>query len=145
MKKILLVSLMVLSGCASAPNHSASETKAGMAACMALTHQSHLLLVEIPSAGNALSDKLLVATIKMSGSNSVDNLVDVLSLPSRSPVVAYGSNDEVVAATLEAALAKLPSNTARSAEPLCFIGDSQFVPALQKAAASANIPFLSVH
>jgi hypothetical protein len=145
MRLFLFSMIVLLTGCATQfENPRASIIDARVKACMTATKQTNLLSVEVPATTNFLSNQILIAKIKVSGSAATGALVDVLSLSSRPPVIAFGDNDEIIAATLEVALSKLPPNTVRSESPLCFSGDSQSVASLKKQAETANIRFLEI-
>ncbi|WP_157889090.1 hypothetical protein [Herminiimonas arsenitoxidans] len=141
-----LIAISLLAGCASTNTgtNRSSGGKTDVEVCMTAIKHSNLLIVEVPATGSFISNKMIVATVKATGSNAVDSLVSVLSLSARHAVVVVGDNDEVTAATVETALGKLPQATVRSKEPLCFAGDAQFEPGLRAAADAARISFLAV-
>jgi hypothetical protein len=64
--------------------------------------------------------------MKMAGSGTVDLLAGMLSNPKRPAIAIFGESDELTAATLEAALAKVPPSNSYSSEPICFVGDAQY-------------------
>ena len=86
---LFAISLAFISGCASKVGQSSSSSAApwqkNIAACKAATKQADwsIILLEVPAARNAISNKMAALTMKMGGSNSVDALVKILSQPSR--------------------------------------------------------------
>jgi hypothetical protein len=147
MKKLLSCFLLIiLSGCATTPNQTKSDIKNIMGACLNTTNRSDLLGVKVPAASNPFAGKLVVSALKMgTGSNTVDALVKILSSPSGPPVAVFGDDDEITAATIEAALSKLPANAQRSSRQLCFSNTVQLTPSTQQAAEAARIQLLAVH
>ena len=52
--------------------------KQSYAACAEATGSTEMLAIEVPAANNALSNKMMVAAMRISGSNTVDTLVKLL-------------------------------------------------------------------
>jgi len=151
MHKILLIafSLVLISGCANTGDPSVGSSTAKspqqiMAACMTATHARSITLVEVPAAYNALSNRMAALTIKMGGSNTVDVLVKILSQPTPPTIAVYGNSDELAAATLEAALSKLPTRNKPSRQPICFIGEPRYEAMLKPAAERAGLLLFTV-
>jgi hypothetical protein len=126
-------------GCANTANNGQAIIQKDMDVCMAAIKQSNATAIKVPAADNAISHRIAVTTVKMSGSSVVDALMQMLSKPSRRAIVVVGDNDEMTAATLETALQKLPESSQRSKEPVCFAGDRQFESALRAAAQKAQV------
>lgn len=146
---LIAIYLILISGCASTADQSirsspASSQQEIMAACMTATNARSITLVKVPAANNALSNRMAALTIKMGGSNTVDALVRILSQPTPPTTAVYGDSDELAAATLEAALSKLPTGTKPSRQPICFIGESRYEATLKPAAESAGLLLFTV-
>ena len=82
--------------------------------------------------------------MEMTGSSTVDLLVGILSNPKRSAIVIFGENDELTAATLEAALVKTPPGDGYSTEPVCFVGDAQYHKSLAQLAEGIGMKLFVV-
>ena len=136
----LLFAISFLSGCAS--TNDAHKSKNNANACIATAKGSDFLIVDVPAADNFISNKLIVATVKTTGSNAVDSLVETMSLSVRPAIIVVGDNEDVTAATLEAAFLKLPQGTVRSSKPVCFAGAPERETALKAAADIAGISFV---
>ena len=142
--RLLLFSIAALfiSGCFSTtPQRSVSSNwqSRKIAACIAVTRQDELIVVDVPAASNAISNKMAIATLSMGGSNSVDALVKILSQPTRSAVAVIGENDEMAAATLTEAIKRLPPGAKRSTQPICFAGDKSLGEPLKSSAEQAGL------
>ena len=147
MKASFLLCLLVLAGCAStAPQDStwSNRLREKVAACIAATRQTDLVVVDVPAARNTISNKMAIATLSMGGSNSVDALVQILSEPTRSAVAVIGINDEMTAATLAEAIKRLSSGTKRSSQPVCFVGEKSLGISLKTTADHAGVPVVLV-
>ena len=147
MQRVLTFSISIafLSGCASTGDQASTQSvrqNRKIAACVAAARQSEWLVVDVPAANSFIANKMVAATLSMGGSNSVDTLVKVLSQPTRSAVAVVGENDEVTAATLEAALRNLAPGTNRSTQPVCFVGDTNDAVRLTSAAERAGLLLL---
>lgn len=136
----LLFAASFISGCTATGN--TGNSKDGVSACTAAIKGSDFLIVDVPAADNFISNKMIVATVKSTGSNAMDSLVKTMSLSVRPAIIVVGDNEEVTAATLEAALLKLPKGTARSSRPVCFAGASEHETSLKAAADVVGIPFV---
>ena len=147
---LFIIAFVFISGCASTGGQSsqtgAAPWQKNMAACKAATKQADwsITMMEVPAAGNAISNKMAAMTMKMGGSHTVDALVKILSQASRPTLAVYGDSDEMAAATLEVALNKLPSGAKYSRQPLCFIGDPQYEAQLKPAAERAGLLLMMV-
>ncbi|RBA24166.1 hypothetical protein [Herminiimonas fonticola] len=139
MKKIplFLVLIVMLSGCGTTNNKHSS--KDAMSACIAAVKGTDFLVVSVPAADSFIANKLIVASVKTTGSNAIDALVTTMSLSVRPAIIVVGDNDEVTAVTLEASLLKLPQGTVRSSKPVCVAGADVHKTPLQAAADSAGI------
>ena len=151
MHKILFISFsfLLIAGCANTGDSNVRSSMAAspqqiVTACMSATHARSIALVEVPAAHNALSNKMAALAIKMGGSNTVDALVRILSQPAPPTIAVYGNSDELAAATLEAALNKLPAITKFSGHPICFIGDVRYETTLNPAAERAGLVLFTV-
>lgn len=135
-------SLCLLSACASigeAPAASGPRLNSAVAACMAATGRSDLLLMKVPDAGSAVATKIAAVSVAVSGSNSVDALVNMLSPPQPRGMIVSGDNDELTAATIRAALNKLKPIQGSSPVPVCFTGDAKYIPDLKIAGAHVGV------
>lgn len=140
MKKTLylLFAASFISGCATTNNTHSSKDDTN--ACIAAVKgKTKLLIVDVPSADNFISNKLIVASVRTTGSTTIDTLINLMSLSARPAVIVTGDNDDVTAATLEAALLKLPQGKARSSQPVCFAGALEHRVSLKTAAEGAGI------
>lgn len=140
MKKFLslLFAIILLSGCATTNNTHSSKDDTN--ACIAsIKGKARLLIVDVPSADNFISNKLIVASVKTTGSTTIDTLINLMSLPTRPSIIVTGDNDDVTAATLEAALLRLPKGKARSCQQVCFAGAREYGASLKTAAEGAGI------
>lgn len=136
----LLIAVCFLSSCATTNN--TLNSKNDVNACIGAVKGTDFLIVDVPAADNFISNKLIVATVKSTGSNAVDTLVNMMSLSARPAVIVTGENDDVTAATLEAAMLKLSNGTVRSRSPVCFSGAAEYEASLRAAADDAGIHFV---
>jgi len=141
----LAILVTFLTGCASTGGYdgdSVSRHDKKIAACIASARQTEWLVFDVPAANSSIANKMAAATMAMGGSNSVDTLVKVLSEPARSAVAVVGNSDELTVATLQAALNELVPGAHRSAQPVCFVGQTNDDAKLESAAARAGIHLL---
>jgi hypothetical protein len=143
---ILVVLLIPLSGCAANHTRSFDSSAKICRNAAGVESQSKILAIRVASGGTGFSDAMLLGLLKMGVSTgAVDSLVDLLSLPSGAPVAVIGSDNAIVAATIKAALDKLPANTQRPPQLLCVFNDVRLSPSLRQAAADANVLLLPVN
>lgn len=136
---LLLVSAALLAGCATQPG-AVRSASAELAACIKATGQQEAYLLDVPAPNNALSTQLAVATLEMGGSRSVDELVRVLSGGQVKALVVTGGSDAYTAATLKAALGRLPARTVAGTTAVCFGGDGRHAAELGAAAQRVGLP-----
>ena len=147
MQRILLlfISTALIYGCASTNGQGSNKTirqNKKIAACITTARQSEWLVVDVPAANSFIANKMVASTMSMGGSNTVDALVKALSQSMRLAIAVVGENDEVTAATLEAAMRNLAPGANRSTQPVCFVGDEEYGARLKSAAANAGIDLL---
>lgn len=138
---VLLVAAVLLAGCATQPG-AVRSASAELAACIKATGQQQAYLLDVPAPNNALSTQLAVAMLEMGGSRSVDELVRVLSGGQVKALVVTGSSDAFTAATLKAALGRLPARTVAGSSAVCFGGDARYAAELRLAAQRAGVPIV---
>lgn len=145
MKIILffVTTLILLSGCANfgaqAEAKKLAEQKQ-LAAIVAKAGKSQVLLTDIPSANNFISDQLIVASLKAGTmSSSAQALLKVLQQSPAATVAVTGKSSSVTAATVEAALKRLAPLPANSQTVVLFVGDVAYTEKLRLAAAPSGI------
>src|SRR3546814_12469225 len=98
MKKTLylLFAASLISGCATTNNTHSSKDDVN--ACIAAVKvKTRLLIVDVPAADNFISNKLIVATVKSTGSTTIDTLINLMSLSTGPAIIVIGDNDDVTA------------------------------------------------
>lgn len=111
---LTITALVTLSGCATTNSPTPSGPAQAEQQKITVMHQavqkrggpvSQLYFAEMPSAGNYLSDYLLVGVIKAgSPTTATDALQELLKKVPNAQVVVYGENDAVTAASIEEVL-----------------------------------------
>lgn len=150
MKRFTLLSIttLLLSACVSAGGSRVSfdgrHVMEGITACMTAANQTEVRAMEVPASNNIISNKLLVASIPMNGSNAVDALTVLLPKSDRKTLMIYSNDDEVAFVTLEAALSRLKSNAGSSAKPVCYVGAQTYAEQLMATAKSAGVLLVNV-
>ncbi|GAB1234671.1 hypothetical protein [Ferrigenium sp. UT5] len=122
----MLIGCTTLSGTGNAP---LSATQSRLAA-LAKVKNDVSLIMEVPSANNAISNQIMVTSIKAGAdATAVVNLVAILKGPNTKPIAVIGDNDAVTAATIEAALKRLQGF--KPSAKLYFVGETSYVHALK--------------
>ena len=113
--------------------------------------RGNIQLIDVPAANNALSNMLMVASLKAgAGSQTVERLVNLLRDPSNSLVAVMRQKNSVTEATVHAALTELtrPDRSSvtdkletKGPVTLLFVGNPEDVNALRNAAATAGVIF----
>jgi hypothetical protein len=135
----VLVALCTLLG-ACASNPPAPTQTQQMAAIAPWAGKGQLLMIEVPAASNAISNQMVVASLKLSGSsNAADQIVQVLRSGSAATVAVTGSNLEVNAATVQAALRGLSSPPVKTQTTLLMVGRPNDSAELEKAASAVGV------
>lgn len=81
------------------------------------------VMIEVPSAANAISEAMMLGMLKSSSSQSADALATMLK--SKEPViVVFGKSDSMVAATVERAI-KDVRNAIPKGKTLAIIGEAK--------------------
>lgn len=103
------------------------------------------LVMEIPSANNAISNQIMVSSMKAGIGDDgppVVNLAAILKDPNTKSIAVLGDSDAVTAATIEAALKRLQGF--KSSAKLYFVGEAGYGQALKAQADAAGINFEAV-
>jgi len=101
------------------------------------------LIMEVPSANNAISNQIMVASIQAGAdATAVVDLVAILKGPNAKPIAVLGDNDAVTAATIEAALKRLQGF--KPSAKLYFVGETSYGQALKAQADAAGVNFEAV-
>ena len=102
-------------------------------------NEKNALLFVVPSADNAISNTLMLATIKTGQqTNAVKELTAFLKKDGERSIAVTGDHDGIAAATLDAAMDNLQE---KSSAKVFFIGDSSYGPDLKKKADTLGIQF----
>lgn len=144
MKKTISLALLffiaMLTGCATP-----SGTAKARFSALTKVKNDVPLVMEIPSANNAISNQMLVSSIKAGIGDdgpAVVNLVAILKDTNTKSIAVIGDNDAVTAATIEAALKRLKGF--KSSAKLYFVGEASYGQALKVQADAAGISFEAV-
>lgn len=147
MKKIISLTLLffiaMLTGCAT-PSGTAKATQSRLDALTKVKNDVSLVM-EIPSANNAISNQIMVSSIKAGLGDdgpAVVNLAAILKAPNTKSIAVLGDNDAVTAATIEAALKRLKGF--KPSAKLYFVGEASYGQALKAQADAAGINFEAV-
>ncbi len=137
---LLLVICTLLSACAG-PQAAAPPTMSQKTAAIApWASKGRLLLVEVPASSNAISNQMIVASLKVgTSSNAADQIVQMLRSGSAATVAVTGSNLEINAATVQAALRAWAAAQAKTNTTILMVGRPADTTELEKAAASASV------
>lgn len=150
MQRVLpsVIFLMLMSGCAAIGSGTRSNAGAlpmnKVTACMTATQVTDFYVMNVPATSSVFSNKMLAIATRSGGSNASESLTAHLSQPTRKAIAVVSDSDEVIAATLEFALRKLPSGGNRSTQPLCFAGDPQYGADIKAIADEKGVPFFMV-
>lgn len=144
----VLFCTFVLVGCASTGQSGSGaqqDTERAMAACLAATGQSKFLILSVPAVNNAISNQLVIASLKLGGgSNSVKALVNLLLMPEETTFLVVGDDPAITTATAEAALRELPADAKRAVHQLCIAADRNSAASLSSASDAAGIKLILV-
>jgi len=147
---LIIVFLLGVAGCAitgeqpsgSSSKISISGTQSRLAALAKIKHDVSLVM-EVPSANNAISNQIMIASIKAGvDSTAVVDLVAILKGSNTKPIAVIGDNDAVTAATIEASLKQLQGF--RPSAKLYFVGEASSGQALKAQAEAAGVNFEAV-
>lgn len=133
---------LLVSGCAT---QNSVDTPEGMnSRIKALTDfqpdSRSTLVIVVPSADNAISNAIMLASIKGGAQTSaVESLSGILKKGGDKAVAVTGDHDGITAATIDSAMNSLKG--ARSTVRLFFIGDASYGPELKKKADALGIQF----
>jgi hypothetical protein len=99
-----------------------------------------VLIVEVQSSSNLISNKLILASIK-AGANTTtsDAIVNLLSKKTVNPIAVVGEDDSLSAATLERALEAGKGKI--SGSRVVFVGNPEYKNSLAKAANNSGVSF----
>ena len=138
-----VTTLILLTGCANLSGQAEANKLAEqkqLAAIVAKAGKSQVLITDIPSANNFISDQLIVASLKAGTmSSSAQALLKVLQQAPAATIAVTGKSSDVTAATVEAALKRLAPVPANSQTVLLFVGDVAYTEKLRLAAAPSGI------
>lgn len=124
---------VLLSGCLSNPERVNPQAKM-QALVQAGAKVSYV--INVPSSGNALSDQFALMGLRSgSGSNSSSQIARFLQ--NGNPVAVMSDNDEMAAATIEAALRD--TSQPPSGAKVYFIGDEKYSAQLSSAASAKGV------
>ena len=95
------------------------------------------LIMEVPSAGNAISNTVMLASIK-SGADSIA-VIDLVNMLKKNvkTVTVIGSNDAIVAATIESAVKRMAGTSSTS--KIYFVGEQKYGDELKVLSAKTGI------
>lgn len=136
---LVSIAAALLAGCAT-QSGPARPAAAEIAACIKATGQRQAYLLEVPAPNNPISAQMATATLDLGGSQSVDELVRLMSGGQIKALAVTGGSDALTAATLRAALARLPARSEPGATAVCFGGDASHAADLRAAAQRAGVP-----
>lgn len=93
--------------------------------------------MEVPSAGNAISNTVMLASIK-SGADSIA-VIDLVNMLKKNvkTVTVIGSNDAIVAATIESAVKRMAGTSSTS--KIYFVGEQKYGDELKVLSAKTGI------
>jgi len=142
---VLTLLITMLTGCATPSGTGNAPLSATQSRLAALTKVKNdvSLIKEVPSANNAISNQIMVASIKAGAdATAVVDLVAILKGPNTKPIAVIGDNDAVTAATIEAALKRLQGF--KPSAKLYFVGETSYGQALKAQADAAGVNFEAV-
>jgi hypothetical protein len=144
---ILTLLVAMLAGCATPSGTGKASLSATQSRLAALTKVKNdvSLIMEVPSANNAISNQIMVSSIKAGLGDdgpAVVDLVAILKDPNTKSIAVLGDNDAVTAATIEAALKRLQGF--KPSAKLYFVGETSYGQALKAQADAAGVNFEAV-
>lgn len=125
---LILISFLALTlaACATAStssNTGASDKNAKIEALLKVKNDVSVIM-EVPSAGNAISNTIMLASIKSGAdTTAVIDLVNMLKKNVNTATV-IGSNDAIVAATIESAVKRVSGTGSTS--KIYFVGEQKY-------------------
>ena len=141
---ILLITTM-LPGCATHPGLGkapSTGTQFRLAALSKIKNDVSLIM-EMPSANNAISNQVMVASIKAGvDAIAVVDLVAIFKGPNTKPIAVIGDNDAITAATIEAALKRLQGF--QPSAKFYFVGEASYGQSLKAHADAVGVSFEAV-
>ena len=140
----LLITTM-LPGCATHPGTGkapSTGTQSRLAALSKIKNDVSLIM-EIPSANNAISNQIMVASIKAGvDATAIVDLAAILKGPNIKPIAVIGDNDAVTAASIEAALKRLQGF--KPSAKLYFVGEASYGQSLKAQADAVGVSFEAI-
>ena len=101
------------------------------------------LIMEVPAASNAISNTIMLASIKSGAdSTAVIDLVNMLR-KNVNTVTVIGSNDAIVAATIESAVNRMAGSI--SSAKIYFVGEQKYGDELKALSAKTGIQIDSIN
>jgi hypothetical protein len=141
MRKIL-AAVMLTTACIATASAEGIEQRA--AALLKAAPNKEFTMVVVPTAGNFISNKIIVASLKAgTDSQSSQQIATILQRTSPAQLAITGENDAVAEATLEMALNSLKGKVVPPHE-VAFIGDKEYEEALTNKAAEVGIKLIYV-
>lgn len=136
---ILALSGIFLTGCATTPSASSSQgMSARVSAFTKKINDKSAVFVVVPSANNAISNGMMVASIKGGADTApVMQLVSMLKNPNSKPIAVTSDSDAIAAATIESAISKL--NGYKPAAKVYYVGDASYGADLKATADAAGV------
>ena len=103
------------------------------------------LIMEVPAASNAISNTIMLASIKSGAdSTAVIDLVNMLRKNVNTvTVTVIGSNDAIVAATIESAVNRMAGSS--SSAKIYFVGEQKYGDELKALSAKTGIQIDSIN
>ena len=141
----LILLIAMLTGCATSSGTGKTPLSGTQSRLIALTKIKNdvSLVMEVPSANNAISNQIMVASIKAGADGTaVVDLVAILKGSNTKPIAVIGDNDAVTAATIEASLKRLQGF--KPSAKLYFVGEASYGHALKAQADAAGVNFEAV-
>jgi hypothetical protein len=142
---VLTLLITMLTGCATPSGTGNAPLSATQSRLVALTKVKNdvSLIMEVPSANNAISNQIIVASIQAGAdATAVVDLVEILKGPNAKPIAILGDNDAVTAATIESSLKRLQGFKPKA--KLYFVGEADYGQALKVQADAAGVNFEAV-
>jgi hypothetical protein len=140
--KNTLTAVMLSTVCVASASAEGIEQRA--AALMKAMPNKEFTVMVVPTAGNFISNKIIVASLKAgTDSQSSQQISTVLQRSSPVQLAVTGENDAVAEATLEKALSNLKGKSLPPHE-VAFIGDKEYEEALTNKAAEVGIKLIYI-
>ena len=138
---LLTAGSMLLGGCASTSGNLPPVTQEQRLAAMApWAAKGNLMVIEVPSTSNPLSNQMAIAALKAgSSSNTADQIVQILRTGSATTLAVMGNNVAMNAATIQAALRDMAKSSGKTRTVLLLVGAPEDITALKAAASAAQV------